>query len=104
MCGADRVAVQAGEVASKKLTELRAAGDSVWEDLKVGIESIWMDLSEGMKKMGEGLENEWVALRMSVECGVDRETGIFRPEPNKSTGRQSGITSDEYIESPLNLE
>ena len=46
------------EVASKKLTELRAAGDSVWEDLKVGIESIWMDLSEGMKKMGEGLENE----------------------------------------------
>lgn len=36
-------------VASKKLTELKLAGDDAWEDLKAGVESAWNTLGEAVQ-------------------------------------------------------
>ncbi|MCE2594391.1 coiled coil domain-containing protein [Motilimonas cestriensis] len=40
------------ETATKKLTELKDAGDDAWEDLKAGIDSAWDSLSNAMKSAG----------------------------------------------------
>lgn len=37
------------ESATKKLAELKNAGDDAWEDLKAGIESAWDSLSSALK-------------------------------------------------------
>jgi hypothetical protein len=37
------------ETAGKKLSELQAAGDDAWEDLKAGIESSWASLRNAVK-------------------------------------------------------
>ena len=37
------------EAAQKKLTELKAAGESAWEDLKSGIDLAWTSLGESIK-------------------------------------------------------
>ena len=37
------------EAAQKKLTELKAAGESAWEDLKAGIDLAWKSLGESIK-------------------------------------------------------
>jgi hypothetical protein len=37
------------EAAQKKLTELKAAGESAWEDLKAGIDLAWTSLGESIK-------------------------------------------------------
>jgi predicted ATP-binding protein involved in virulence len=37
------------EAAQKKLTELKAAGEDAWEDLKAGIDLAWGSLGEAVK-------------------------------------------------------
>lgn len=37
------------EIASKKLAELKEAGEDAWEDLKAGIESAWDSLGNALK-------------------------------------------------------
>ncbi|MCF8114716.1 MAG: coiled coil domain-containing protein [Desulfotignum sp.] len=37
------------EAVQKKLTELKAAGESAWEDLKSGIDLAWTSLGESIK-------------------------------------------------------
>ena len=37
------------EAAQKKLTELKASGESAWEDLKAGIDLAWKSLGESIK-------------------------------------------------------
>ena len=37
------------EAVQKKLTELKAAGESAWEDLKSGIDLAWTSLAESIK-------------------------------------------------------
>ena len=38
------------EAANGKLTELMAASDDAWEDLKAGAESAWLSLGDAVKK------------------------------------------------------
>jgi chromosome segregation ATPase len=37
------------QAAQKKLTELKTAGESAWEDLKAGIDIAWSSLGEAVK-------------------------------------------------------